>query len=148
MDTSVEKLFIDINVFLATIGKRSPFRWIFEKILAGEFVLCLSNQILLEYAEVLARKNGAEVSSNVVNFLRVHPFVLHQEPFFHFHLIAADPDDDKYVDCAIAAGADCLVSDDAHFRVLRQIPFPQVRVFTLKEFCEKHGFPYELPNQK
>jgi predicted nucleic acid-binding protein len=49
-------------------------------------------------------------------------------------IITADPDDNKFVDCAFAAGADYLVSEDSHFKVLRQTPFPQLNLVTLDEF--------------
>ena len=40
----------------------------------------------------------------------------------------------KFVDCDIVAGADYIVSEDAHFRVLESIPFPSVNVKRLEEF--------------
>ena len=36
-------------------------------------------------------------------------------PYYKLHLIHADEDDNKFVDCAFAAGASCIVSNDAHF---------------------------------
>lgn len=48
----------------------------------------------------------------------------------------ADPDDDKFVDCAIAGNADFIVTNDRHFRVLKGIKFPKVKVITLEEFFE------------
>jgi predicted nucleic acid-binding protein len=56
--------------------------------------------------------------------------------YFHWNLITADPDDNKFVDCAFAAGATYIVSDDSHFEVLRSITFPQLLVLKLKEFME------------
>ena len=40
------------------------------------------------------------------------------------------------MDCAFAAGATYIVSDDSHFNVLRDITFPQLLVLRLKEFLE------------
>ena len=40
------------------------------------------------------------------------------------------------MDCAFAAGATYIVSDDSHFSVLRNITFPQLLVLRLKEFLE------------
>jgi predicted nucleic acid-binding protein len=51
-------------------------------------------------------------------------------------LVVADPDDDKFSDCAIAAGADFSVTNDQHFDVLKQTPFPKLRVITAEEFLE------------
>ena len=60
--------------------------------------------------------------------------------YYHFSLIEQDKDDNKFVDCAIVSMADYIVSEDAHFRVLKDIPFPMVRVIGLKEF-QRDLFP-------
>lgn len=60
--------------------------------------------------------------------------VLHIDPHFRFGLNEADPDDNKFVDCAIAANAKYIVSQDRHFDVLKTIPFPKVDVVTIDEF--------------
>lgn len=128
------RIVVDTNVLIAIIGRKSPFRWIFDRILSGDFILCLSNEILTEYAEILEQKNGAEVATNLVNFLAVYPYVQKTDIFFSFNLISQDADDNKFVDCAIAADAYCLVSNDGHFKVLRTLDFPIVNLLTLAEF--------------
>ncbi|MBQ6746489.1 MAG: hypothetical protein IJR07_05540 [Bacteroidaceae bacterium] len=40
------------------------------------------------------------------------------------------------MDCAFAAGADYLVSEDSHFSILRKTPFPQLNLVTLDEFMK------------
>ena len=55
-------------------------------------------------------------------------------PTFFYHLIKADPDDNKFVDCAICAGAELIVTNDAHFNILKTIKFPKVEFMTLQEF--------------
>ena len=62
------------------------------------------------------------------------PYTRMFDPHFRFGLIEQDPDDNKFVDCAIIAGADYIVSEDAHFRILETIPFPSVNVRRLEEF--------------
>jgi len=42
--------------------------------------------------------------------------------------------DDKFVDCAFAANATFIVSDDKHFEALKEIQFPKIFVLKLKEF--------------
>lgn len=58
------------------------------------------------------------------------------DPYFRMGIITTDPDDNKFVDCAFAAGADYLVSEDSHFDVLRRTPFPQLNLVTLDEFLQ------------
>lgn len=58
------------------------------------------------------------------------------EPHFRMELIKADPDDNKFVDCAFAAGADYLVTEDNHFNILKKTAFPKLNLVTLDEFME------------
>lgn len=57
-------------------------------------------------------------------------------PFYHFELITADHDDNKFVDCAIAANATFIVSDDKHFKPLQKITYPRLTVLKLMDFVE------------
>ncbi len=41
--TTTEKVVIDTNVFITIFKKDSVNRWMFEKILKGEWLLCLNN---------------------------------------------------------------------------------------------------------
>ena len=79
-------------------------------------------------------KTNALIASNVIQALLNSPYVSLIDP--HFHLIHADKDDNKFVDCAIAAGADYLVSNDAHFKVLSTISFPKLSVIDLASFSD------------
>jgi predicted nucleic acid-binding protein len=54
--------------------------------------------------------------------------------FYKWNLITADPDDNKFVDCAISANAKYIVSNDRHFKILENIDFPKVNISTIDEF--------------
>ena len=96
--------------------------------------MCVSNEILEEYQEIISRKATPVVAESVVNAIVESEFVEFIDPQFHLGLIEADHDDDKFVDCAFAANATYIVSDDSHFDVLKTIEFPQLLVLKLKEF--------------
>lgn len=63
-------------------------------------------------------------------------FVFQIEPYFHLNLITADPDDNKFVDCAFAGNAHYIVTNDRHFRVLQKIEFPTISTITAEVFKE------------
>ncbi len=138
MNTTGLRVVIDTNVLIAMIGLSSPYRPIFDSIIDGELTMCITTEILYEYQEILARKNGADVADNMIQFFSIHPFVEKVEPFYHFKIIEQDPDDDKFIDCAVAASADCIVSNDRHFSHPRLLDFPKVRVLTAEKFMEKY----------
>ena len=72
-----------------------------------------------------------------MSLLRELPNVLYTTVYFNWKLIYADTDDNKYVDCAIAAQADYIVTEDKHFHILKRIPFPNVQTISINEFLEK-----------
>ena len=92
--------------------------------MAGRISLCVNTDILSEYEEKLAEKTTPEIARNVLEAItRLHTTVF-QQVYFHFGLIEADPDDNKFVDCAFACQADYIVTNDAHFSELKQVKFP------------------------
>jgi predicted nucleic acid-binding protein len=94
------------------------------------------NDILEEYQEILQIETSVTVAENLVSLLLNCQNVRLVYPTFRFQLIKADPDDNKFVDCAIVSGADYIVSEDSHFKILKSIKFPAVSVLTLDEFAK------------
>lgn len=96
--------------------------------------MCISTEILNEYAEIIDRFYGPEVSNYVLNVIINSRFAIFVTPSFCFNLIASDPDDNKFVDCAVCGNAKFIVTDDHHYKVLEQIDFPHVDVVGLDSF--------------
>jgi len=128
---------IDTNCLLQMISKRSPYRPIWDAFLGKKFVLCVSSDILDEYQEVIEQQTTVQIAENVVLLIMNSSNVNYVNPYFRLELITADPDDNKFVDCAFASGADYIVSEDSHFDVLSKIPFPMFNVLTMDEFMKK-----------
>jgi predicted nucleic acid-binding protein len=57
--------------------------------------------------------------------------------YYHFGLIEADLDDNKFVDCAIAVNAEYIVSNDAHFNVLKHVDWPHLIVIDIQTFTNQ-----------
>lgn len=60
-----------------------------------------------------------------------NPYTLFVTPYYKFNVITADPDDNKFVDCAVAANAHFIVTDDHHYNVLLGMEFPKVSIIKL-----------------
>jgi putative PIN family toxin of toxin-antitoxin system len=99
-----------------------------------KFEVYFTNEILLEYEEVLIQKYGSEIGSNFINAIQKLPNANNIVTYYNFNLIQADPDDNKFVDCAIAANVDWLITNDRHFNVLKDINFPVVNIIRLEDF--------------
>lgn len=131
------RIVLDTNSLIQSIPERSPFFIVWQSILSGENTLCVSNEILEEYEEVLQKLAGKDTARYVIDAILESEHVELITPYYNFNLITTDPDDNKFVDCAIAANARYVVTNDKHFDVLRQIKFPIIDVISLKEFLEQ-----------
>ena len=128
---------LDTNCLIQALPTKSLYHKIWTDFLEGKYRLCVSNEILMEYEEILAEHTSPQVAHNVVEAIARHPQTYYRESYFRFHLLSdIDKDDDKFVDCAITANADYIVTEDSHFKHLKQIPFPQLTVLTLDEFTD------------
>lgn len=65
------------------------------------------------------------------------PNLIRVEVYFNFRLPAKDPDDQKFTDCAIACGADYLITEDNDFKEIKQLEFPSVAIVSPKELFAK-----------
>ena len=133
------KVVIDTNVLLVSFSQNSAYRWIFDSFLEEEITLCVTTDILMEYEEIISKHMGRQIATTVLNLLENAPNLELITKYFKWNLIHIDPDDNKFVDCAIASGAKYLVSNDKHFNVLKNIPFPKVEFITAIEFKQALG---------
>jgi len=128
------KIVLDTNCLVNVIMPGSYNNDIWQAFRARKYMLCVTNEILFEYHEILAKRYNNIIANTVLKELMETPNVMHVNPSFRFNLITADPDDNKFVDCAITAGATYIVSNDHHFQELQHYDFPKVDVRTLMEF--------------
>ena len=128
---------LDTNCLLQALPSRSPYHKIWEDVLAGKISLCVNTEILNEYEEILSAKTTPQIARNVVEAIaRLHT-TTYQEVYIHFGLIEQDLDDNKFVDCAVAANAEYIVTNDSHFSILKEIEWPRLNVLTIVEFLEQ-----------
>ena len=128
---------LDTNCLLACISNTSEFHSVWTAFLNEEFCLCVSNEIIIEYEEILGRKTSPTFAEMIIQIILNSENTISVNPQYRFGLITADPDDNKFVDCAIIANADYIVSQDAHFNILKTIDFPKVNVIRIEEFAEE-----------
>ncbi len=130
------RIVLDTNVLFAALSNLSEYHIIWRELQAGRYELCVTTDILSEYEEKLQEKFRPGVAESVVEFMTQSPDVIFVSNYFNWNFITEDPDDNKFVDCAISANADFIVTEDKHFRVLKEIQFPSVPVLSAKEFVD------------
>ena len=69
------KLVIDTNVFVASVSSRSVFHWLIEALLDEHFELYITNDVLLEYEEILKQRYSYIVAENFIRSVNELPNV-------------------------------------------------------------------------
>lgn len=129
---------IDTNVLITSIPKRSKYRPIFDGILKNKFKWAVSESILQEYLEIIGQKSSKPDTADNFAELILQLKAFHKiEVHFNWNLIHVDPDDNKFADCALAANATFIVTNDKHFNVLRKMEFPSIEIKNSDEFLEE-----------
>ena len=133
----MEQIVLDTNCLISSLKRDSIYYPIWRDFIAGKYCLCFTDDILNEYEEIITRQTKSpEIAHNVILAIMNRSNTRHIEVYYHFGLIKADDDDNKFVDCAIKAQAKCIVTEDNHFKELKQIDFPKVDVIGINEFLK------------
>lgn len=128
------KIVLDTNAIITALPHWSKFRIVLDALVDDEYDAIVTTEIFMEYEEKLREKFDPETADLNLDMLKMLPNVFIQETWFQFHLISQDPDDNKFVDCALAANAHFIVTNDKHFNVLKSLSFPKVNLLTVEEF--------------
>jgi putative PIN family toxin of toxin-antitoxin system len=108
------KAILDTNVIVSGIFWRgAPFE-ILKAWQKRHFLLAVSQPILNEYRRVLdemTRKRPSLVLGSILELIELHSEII--EPVSFSRKVCSDPDDDKFLEAALAADADYVVSGDA-----------------------------------
>jgi len=128
------KVVLDTNVLLVSISSKSKYHWVFQQLLEQSFKMVITNEILMEYEEMVSRKYSVAAAKSTIRTLLLFPNVIKSDVYYNWALIGGDVDDNKFVDCAIAANADYIVTNDRHFDVLKEVDFPVVHVVDIHQF--------------
>lgn len=133
----MSRIVLDTNGLIQILPQRSKYHRIWESFVEGENVLCVSTEILNEYLEIMQKLINLEVAEYVIKTIINSSFVQFVDPYYHFELIEADPDDNKFVDCAVASNAKFVVTEDSHFDILKRIDFPKIEVIDLDDIIKQ-----------
>lgn len=122
----MSRLVLDTNSLIQCISRRSRYHELWRSFLDGRHILCVSTEILDEYMEVLERNTSVLFAQLALDVITNNPYTEFVNPWYRFNAIKSDLDDNKFVDCAIAANAKFIVTDDHHYDELKNMKFPQV----------------------
>lgn len=131
------KIVIDTNAFVSSFFGGVP-REIIDLWKNGKVVLCLSQKIIEEYLEVLNRL-GLEDKHEIENLTRL--FAEGYNSIFtsktpRLKVVEDDPDDNKFIECAVALDSKFIISGDKHLKDIKK--YVDIEILSPKEFINFH----------
>ena len=128
------KIVLDTNCLVVSLPLTSPYHCLWQAFREGKITLCCTTDIINEYEEVLARFYPQQFVKDVINELLLSFNVIKVNNYYKWNLISVDPDDNKFVDCALNSGANFIVTNDKDFNILKNIAFPKVNIIKIDAF--------------
>lgn len=130
------KVIIDTNVLLNCIGRKTKHHFIWQLFIQGEIKLFASSEMLMEYEEIIHTKYPENIAKQIMEILYDDDYVHKVAVYFFWEIIKTDPDDNKFLDAAIAANIDYLITNDNHFKEAQRINFPKVNIISPEDFSK------------
>lgn len=129
------KAVIDTNVFISGLVKSPSCRKIIMTLERWEFMLVISPEILAELIGVIARPKfhniiKREIAARLVETIKAQALLI--KPPFSLNVIKDDIDDNRFLEAAITAKVDCIVSLDKHLLALKS--FRNIPITTPTKF--------------
>jgi len=129
------RVVIDTNVFVSSFfgGKPKKIIDLWKK---GEIILCLSENIIAEYIEVLYRLMGSDTKEikDLLDLFSQGINILFTKSTPKLHVIKKDPDDNKFIECAVKLKADCIVTGDNALKEINQ--YFNIKILSPSDFLD------------
>lgn len=130
------RVVIDTNVFVSSFFGGNPGK-IIDLWKNGKITLCLSNAILDEYIDVLGRigLNEENELEELLSLFSRGFNILFTTKTPKLKVVRGDPDDDKFIECAVALKAGTVISGDKDVLTVKE--YMGIRILTPQQFLEK-----------
>lgn len=128
----MEKVVLDTNVYVSAIVIGKICEEIIHRARFGEYAVYVSPPILEELSNVLSRKfkwSGPQIAA-VLEDMRTYAILI--TPRQRVNVVKTDPADNRILECAAAAEANCILTGDTHLLSLKS--FRKVQILSPSEF--------------
>jgi putative PIN family toxin of toxin-antitoxin system len=131
---------LDTNVLIQARASSHPYGVLLDAFVFGTINWAVSNRVLTEYREIIGTKAGPDAwatLAQLIDLIDISGNLISISPHYQFHVIGSDPDDNAFTDCAIAAHADFVITEDQHFGPLANAGY-KPQPITPDEFIRRY----------
>jgi len=133
------RVVIDTNIFVSSFFGGKP-RKIIDLWKKGKITLCLSKDILNEYIEVLQRiglQDEVELEELLSLFTKGFN-ILFTTKTPKIKAVKDDPDDDKFIECAVVLKAEVIITGDKAIEAIGE--YMSIKILTPQQFFKTYKF--------
>jgi putative PIN family toxin of toxin-antitoxin system len=131
------KIVLDTNVLISGIFFSGPPAEILKAWRNGYVQFALTSEIIDEYIRVAkllaAGFPGIEINP-ILTLIITHSDIIQASPLSH--QVCEDPDDDKFLACAIGSESKIIISGDKH--LLKLSGYQGINILTPRSFAEQY----------
>ncbi len=131
----MDRIVVDTNVFISSFFGGKPKK-IIDMWKDGQFTLCLSASIIEEYVLVLDRflgKYDNEIDELLKIFSSGYNSIFVKNPK-KLNIVKDDPDDNKFIECAVSLKAKYIISGDVHLKSIKS--YLDIKILSPAEFLD------------
>jgi len=131
-----KKIVIDTNTLISAVGWAGNPNELFSRILSGDYRLCISPATFAEFKRVLNYPRLGFTPEQKATFIGIVAAIgIMVEPKETITVITADPSDNRFLECAVAANAGYIISGDQHLLALQT--YRGIRILTVATFLHQ-----------
>ena len=129
------KIVLDANIFISSFFWGGNPRMIIKRIIAGKDELFVTKEILDEVENVLRRPKFHVTKEEIYYFINSIEEIANKIiPRKRINNGSKDKNDNKYLECGIAAGVEYIISGDNHLLELKK--YESIKIVTAKNYLE------------
>ncbi len=132
------KIVIDTNVFISSFFGGVPKKMI-NLWKEGEVILCLSQNVVEEYIEVMDRigLKNTNVIQQLTRLFAEGYISIFTSKTPNINIVEGDPDNNKFIECAVALDCKFIISGDKHLKDIKK--YIDTVIMSPREFIDFHN---------
>ncbi len=131
------RVVIDTNIFVSSFFGGNP-RKIIDLWKKGEISLCLSRDVLDEYIDVLQRMGLGDEKEmeELLSLFAKGINIIFTTKTPKIKAVQEDPEDDKFIECAMALKAEFIITGDKALRAIDE--YMGIKILTPQQFLKTY----------
>ncbi len=134
------RVVLDTNILVSACWKPGGLEaQVVNLAISGEVTVCISAEVLNEYRDVLSRPKLISVGGRATEILHALERIAVCAEATTRISESIDDDDNRFLECAVAAGADYLITGNLrHYPALWNAPHGTIQIINARAFLDNH----------